>query len=183
MSGYLTFAFAADEAGAIAQCREWLTDPARQNSVYDAMLMAFRWGHGAGARDPSTVLAAIPELASRVDSNVLSGWAKTNPTGAAEFIAQRAAAGNPVPNLADEGVLAEIVIAQPEWTAAWLTGLSDVTLQKEAANTLAANWAAFDPAGAAGWLTSLPEGEVRTAGEAGFARRNESKPDPFNKED
>lgn len=172
LDGYLTYAFANDSAAAIEQCREWLANPALKEAATSAALMAFRWGHGAGARDPSEVIAALPELADKVDGDVLSGWAKANPTGAAEFIAQRAAAGKPVEDLKSEGVIAEIAIARPEWTASWLQRLPNAALQAETAHTLAANWGAFDPDAAVRWIDSLPDSPVRESALAGFERRN-----------
>ena len=183
LDGYLTYAFANDSAGAIAQCREWLANPVLKEAATSAALMAFRWGHGAGARDPSEVIAALPELADKVDGDVLSGWAKANPTGAAEFIAQRAAAGKPVNDLKEEGVIAEIAIARPEWTAAWLQRLPDAALQAETACTLAANWSAFDPDAAGRWINSLPDGPLRESAVAGFDHRNEPVPAALGEED
>ncbi len=183
LDGYLTYAFANDSAAGIEQCREWLTNPALKEATTSAALMAFRWGHGAGARDPSEVIAALPELAEKVDSDVLSGWAKANPTGAAEFIMQRAAAGKPVEDLKSEGVIAEIAIARPEWTSVWLQRLPDAALQVEAAHTLAANWAAFDPDAAGRWIDSLPDGPVRESALIGFDQRGASERDSIRGEE
>ncbi len=183
LDGYLTYAFANDSAAGIEQCREWLANPALKEAATSAALMAFRWGHGAGARDPSVVIAALPELAEKVDSDVLSGWAKANPTGAAEFIAQRAAAGKPVEDLEKRGVIAEIAIARPEWTSVWLQRLPDAALQVETAHTLAANWAAFDPEAAGRWIDSLPDGPVRESALSGIDRRHASERDPFGGEE
>ncbi len=183
LDGYLTYAFASDTTGAIEQCREWLANPALKEAATSAALAAFCWGHGGGARDPSEVIAALPELAEKVDSNVLSGWAKVNPTGAAEFIAQRAAAGKPLEDLQRQDVLADIAIARPEWTGVWLQRLPDAALQAETAQTLAANWGAFDPEAAARWIDSLPDGPVRESALAGFDHRNERVRGGFGGED
>ncbi len=172
LNGYFTHAFAADPGAAIAQCREWLADPAVKDTVLAAFADSFRWGQGAGPRDPSAALAAIPEFADAVDADVLSGWAKTDPRGAAEWIAQRTASGNSFKGLKDEGVITDIAISEPVWTASWLRTLTDTSLQNEAADTLTANWAAFDPVAARQWIESLPEGPLREAAESGFNRRN-----------
>lgn len=161
VAGFLTYAFAGDTATAIQQTREWLREPALKEAAAEGALMAFNWEHGAGARDPSELLAAIPELADKVKADVLSGWAKVNPAGAADFIMERARGGHDISGLTDEGVLAELAIAQPEYTGLWLQRLPDPELQTQAAKTLSANWAAFDPAAAAAWINSLPAGPVR----------------------
>ena len=176
LDGYLTYAFASDAAGAIAQCREWLANPALKEAAAAAALAAFRPGNGAVVRDPSEVIAALPELADKVDGEVLSGWAKANPTGAAAFIAQRAAAGQLAEELPRQDVIADIAIARPEWTSVWLQRLPDAALQTETAQTLAANWGAFDPEAAGRWIDSLPDGPVRESALSGFDHRNEPVP-------
>ena len=163
LAGYLTHAFAGDTDAAIQQCREWLRDPALKEAAAAGAMTSFRWGHGAGARDPSELLAAIPEIADKVDADVLSGWAKANPTGAADFITERLRGGHDIEGLQSEGVLAELAISQPEYTGLWLQRLPDPELQAQAAKTLAANWSAFDPEAAAAWINSLPPGTLRDA--------------------
>ena len=120
----------------------------------------------------------MPELTSRFSSiEGLSGWAKANPIGAAEFITQRTAAGDNLKDLKASGILADIAIAEPAWTSEWLMALPDTSLQKEAAETLGANWITFDPEAAERWMASLPEGPVREAAKAGIARRDEGRVD------
>jgi hypothetical protein len=172
LHGYFTYVFAADPEAALSQCKKWIRDPAAKDTVLLAFADSFRWGPGSGARDPSAVLAAIPEFADRIDADVLSGWAKTNPRGAAEWLAQRTASGHPLQDLKKEGIIADFSISEPVWTSAWVRGLTDSSLQNEAAETLTANWGAFDPDAARQWVESLPKGALRIAAETGFNRRN-----------
>lgn len=93
---------------------------------------------------------------------------------AARWISGRLAAGKPVP-FGDRGILADLAISKPEFTASWLQTLPDAALQKTAAGTLTANWGAFDPAAARRWIGGLPVGELRQAAEAGFSRAKNSR--------
>lgn len=97
-----------------------MADPDLKAAAENAALMAFRCGYGAGARDPSAILAAIAELKQKVDADVLSGWAKANLMSAPDFILQRTAAGKPVADLEYVGVIAGIAISQPAYTSLWL---------------------------------------------------------------
>jgi hypothetical protein len=175
MAGFFTYAFASDPAAAIAQYQTWAENPALKEAAMAGALMAFRWDHGAGARDPSQLIAAVPELADKVDGDVLSGWAKANPTGAADFILQRVAAGKSIGKLDEKGVLAELAISQPRYTSLWLQRLPDPGLQQQTAHTLAANWSVFDPEAAAEWINKLPDGPVREAALAGYDHRLKEK--------
>jgi hypothetical protein len=169
ISGYLTRGFAEDPAAATAQCQAWLADPELKDRLPQAWAKAFSWTNGAGARDPGEVLAAILELNDAVDENVLSTWTKANPEAAAGWIAQRLEQGKTV-KFGNSGILADLAISTPEFTAAWLVNLSDPAIQKTAANTLTANWGAFDRDAAKQWVASLPDGELRQAAEAGLKR-------------
>ncbi len=183
MSGYLTRVFAVDEAGGIAQCRAWLADPEMKEACGDAFAVAFSWGHGAGARDPGPLLEALPELGDGVNGYVLCTWTKCDPEASAAWIAQRLAEGKPVKELEDKGVLAELSISEPEFTAQWLTQLADTKVQESAAKILAANWASFDPEAARQWAEALSEGPVRAAATAGLDQARKGKEssasDPF----
>jgi hypothetical protein len=169
LGGYLTREFAVDPAAATEQCREWFADPAMKDSLPQAWAKAFSWGHGAGVRDPGEVLAAIPELNEAVDDSVLSSWTKAKPEAAAGWIAQRLEQGKTV-EFGNLGILADLAVSVPEFTAGWLVDLPDPALRSSAANTLTANWGAFDPEAAKQWIASLPEGELRQAAEAGLTR-------------
>ena len=174
ISGYLTRGFAEDPDAATAQCQAWLADPELKNNLPQAWAKAFSWTSGAGARDPGEVLAAIPELNEAVDENVLSTWTKANPEAAAGWIAQRLEQGKAV-KFGNSGILADLAISAPEFTAAWLVNLSDPAIQKTAANTLTANWGAFDPDASKQWVASLPDGELRQAAEAGLKRTRDGR--------
>ncbi len=174
MTGYLTNVFLTDPAAATARCQSWLADPATQADLPAAWARSFSWGHGAGIRDPAAMLDAIPELNDAVDPYVLSTWAKADPQAAAGWIEKRLEAGEKIP-LGDKGILAELAISKPEFTADWVTSLPEGPLRKSAAETLTANWAAFDPAAAREWTQSLPAGELRSAAEVGLKRTGEPK--------
>lgn len=192
ISGYLTHTFMVDPAEAAERCRSWLADPALRKNLMEGWAQSFSWGHGAGIRHPAGMLEAIPELNDAVDDNVLSTWAKGDPEAAAGWIGRRLEAGEKVP-LGDEGILAEIAISKPEFMAAWLTELPQGALlrhggfvpkesgweHKSAAETLTANWGAFDPAAAREWTESLPAGELRSAAEAGLKRTGKPNPKPW----
>ena len=120
------------------------------------------------------MLAAIPELNDAVDENVLSTWTKANPEAAAGWIAKRLEQGKAV-KFGNSGILADLAISAPEFTAAWLENLSDPAIQKTAANTLTANWGAFDLDAAKQWVASLPDGELRQAAEAGLKRTRDGR--------
>lgn len=184
MGGVLTRVFAADPAAAEAQCRAWLDDPALQPAVAKAWALAFSWSHGAGPRDPGPMLEAIPELNDAVDANVLSTWTKVDPEAAAGWIQERLEAGKKVSfkgDYGDRGILVDLAISRPEFTATWLAGLPDPAVQADAANALAANWWSFDPAAADAWIETLPTGSVREAAEKGRDSWNKPKDrsDPF----
>lgn len=170
MGGALTRIFADDPAAAEAQCRAWLADPTLAAEAGKAWALAFSWSHGAGPRNPGPMLAAIPELNDAVDANVLSTWAKVDPEAAAEWIHERLEQGKIVSfkgAYSDTGVLVDLATSRPEFTAAWLMDLPDAALQAEAAKTLVANWAAFDPVAADAWIGSLTPGPVREAAQQG----------------
>ena len=142
--------------------------------MWYAWAVAFSWSNGAGIRDPGGILNAIPELNDAVDGNVLSTWTKADPEAAAGWITERLGQGKTI-SFEDEGILAELAISKPEFTASWLETLPDAALQKTAAGTLTANWGAFDPAAARRWIDGLPEGELRQSAENGLKRINESR--------
>jgi hypothetical protein len=170
MGGVLTRVFADDPAAAEAQCRAWLADPALAADAGKAWAMAFSWGYGAGPRDPGPMLAAIPELDDAVDADVLSTWTKVAPEAAAAWIHGRLVEGKKVHfrgDYSNEGVLVDLATSRPEFTASWLLELPDSALRAEAAKTLAANWAAFDPAAADAWIGTLPPGPVLDAANKG----------------
>jgi hypothetical protein len=170
MGGVLTRVFAGDPAAAEAQCRAWLDDPALQPAAAKAWALSFSWSHGSGPRDPGPMLDAIPELNDAVDAYVLSTWTKVDPEAAAGWIQERLDLGKKVAlkgEYGDKGIFADLAISRPEFTATWLAGLPDPTVQAAAANVLAANWWAFDPAAADAWIESLPTGPVREAAEKG----------------
>src|SRR5690606_9330710 len=104
MSGYMNHAFAKDPEAALAQAREWLKIPALASSVVPAISKAFSVSNGAPPQDYSPVLAAMPELASKVGSGTMRGWAMAAPESAAEFLASREAGGNPVEGVRNAGV-------------------------------------------------------------------------------
>lgn len=174
VSGYLTNLFALDPGAAAAQCREWLADPQLAKAAKEGWAIAFSWGHGAGIRDPGPVLAAVPALNDAVDENVLSTWAKGDPEAAAGWISGRLQEGKKV-QFGSEGIFAEFAISSPEFTSNWVKDLPDPKLQAEAADTLTANWAAFDPAAARRWVDSLEPGPLRDAAEHGMTRTNDSR--------
>ncbi len=174
MNGYLTQMFTTDPGSAIEQCRVWLNDPDLKSHVPEAWRKSFSWGQGSGVRDPSEALAALPELNDAVDEDVLSTWTKANPESAADWILQRLEDGKKV-KLGNEGILAELAISKPEFTASWLLDLPDAGMQAHAAETLTANWGAYDTAAARAWIDSLPAGELRAAAEKGFTRIRDSR--------
>jgi hypothetical protein len=100
---------------------------------------------------------------------VLSSCAKCNPQASAGWITGRVSQRKTIP-FGNEGIPAEFAISIPEFTASWLETLPDPAIRKAAANTLTANWGAFDPAAARRWIDTLPEGELRQAAEAGMKR-------------
>ena len=100
----------------------------------------------------------------------MEGWVATDPLAVADFISERYAADKPINDLGHRRVLAELAIAQPEYTGLWLQRLPDPELQAQAAKTLSANWSAFDPAAAAAWINSLPAGPVRDTAAEEFNR-------------
>lgn len=183
MSGYLTRMFAVDVEGSIEQCRAWLADPEMKAAFPEAFAEAFSWGHGAGIRDPGPVLEALPELNDAVDSYVIATWAKCDPEASAAWMADRLAEGKKLKGMDDKGVLSELAISEPEFTAKWVSQLPEPKFQATAARALTANWGAFNPQAAAEWIESLPAGEVRDAAVAGMeiARTGVSKSfgDPF----
>lgn len=173
MSGVLTRVFASDFDAALEQCRAWLADPELQAHVPEAWAKAFSWSHGSGVRDPGEVLAALPELNGAVDAEVLSTWTKADPEAAAGWIAERLEQGGKVPmrgSYGERGILTELATARPEFTASWLLGLPEGEFRIQAADTLIANWAAFDPVAAGGWIEALPEGPLREGAERGLER-------------
>jgi hypothetical protein len=115
------------------------------------------------------MLAAIPELNDAVNGGVLSTWAKAAPETAAAWIGERLEQGKEVP-LEDKGVLAELAISKPEFTASWLVGLPAGDIRKSAAETLTANWGAFDPVAAREWIATLADDDLRDAAEKGMKR-------------
>lgn len=163
MSGYLTRMFAVDVEGTLDQCRAWLADPEMKKAVPEAFAVAFSWGHGAGVRNPGPVLEAFPELDDAVTGYVLATWAKCDPQASASWIERRLADGRQVKELEEKGVLTEIAIAEPEFTADWVTRLADPKVQVAAARHLAINWGSFNPEAARAWAESLPEGETKDA--------------------
>ncbi|MES2705495.1 MAG: hypothetical protein V4726_02720 [Verrucomicrobiota bacterium] len=183
VNGYLTHAFAKDAAEAIAQARKWLEVPALAATVVPAIRMAYSMSNGAPARDFSPVLAAMPELASRVDAETLRGWAMAAPESAAEFLASREAAGKPVAGVKDAAVLTSIANARPEWTSQWLSGLPEGLLRQDTAEMLSANWSAYDPGAAKDWIDSLPPGPSREAAVKAWDKRLEVPNNPFLLED
>jgi len=174
MSEYFTNMFSVDSEGAIDQCRAWLNDPTLGSQVPAAWAKSFSWAHGAGARDPGPVLEAIPALNDAVDGKVLSTWAKANPKSAANWIKQRLEAGHSV-RLVSPGVVADLAIQEPQFTANWLSELPASEVQVKAANTLVANWAAFDPDAAQAWIDSLPQNKLRKSAENGLSRVQQSR--------
>lgn len=174
MSGYLTRISLTNPDAAVEQCRAWLADPDLKNSLPKAWAQAFSWSHGAGPCNPGEMLEAIPELNDAVDGKVLSTWTKVDPEAAAGWIAERLGQGKAI-GWKNEGILAELAISKPEFTASWLETLPDAAIQNAAAGTLTANWGAFDPVAARRWIDGLPEGELRQAAEAGLKRTNESR--------
>lgn len=182
MAGYFTYAFASDPAAAIAQYREWAENPALKEAAAAAVLATFEASRNEAVRDPSELIAAVPELADKVDGRILRGWARANPMAAAEFITQRIAAGKSFDNLHQTGVLSELAVSQPQYTSLWLQRLRNPDLQIEAAETLAVNWAAFDPEAAAAWINGLSDGSVRQAAMDGFERRQRGRRNPAEDE-
>lgn len=184
MSGYLTRVFISDPGAAADQCRAWLADPDLSGKLARAWAVSFSWQHGSGIRDPGPVLAAIPELNDAVDDMVLSTWTKADPEAAAGWISDRLAAGKKV-TIGREGVFADLATSRPEFTSGWLLTLPDQKLQTQAAETLMANWGAFDPAAAQAWAGDLPPGPVRDAAwqgleiASGRGPRKGSFSDPF----
>lgn len=168
MSGYLTRMFAVDPGAGVAQCRVWLEDPDLKDGLPEAFTKAFSWGHGAGVRDPGPLLEAIPELNGAVNGGVLATWAKADPEAAAEWISGHAEQKKL--GLKEDGVLAELSITRPEFTAGWLLTLPNAAMQIQAARTLTSNWAAFDSAAAKAWTENLPEGPLREAAEEGMTK-------------
>ena len=186
MGGVLTRTFSDDPAAAVAQCRAWLDDPDLQPAVAKAWALSFSWSHGAGGRDPGPMLEAIPELNEAVDAYVLSTWTKVDPEAAAGWIQQRLEQGKAVKfegDNGDKGILTDLAISRPGFTASWLLELPDPAVQAKAADTLASNWSAFDPAAADAWIASLPAGPVREAAEKGRVRWKAEKDlyDPFSR--
>jgi len=186
MGGILTRVFSEDPAAAKAQCRAWLADPELQPAVAKAWALSFSWSHGAGGRDPGPMLEAIPELNEAVDARVLSTWTKVDPEAAAGWIQERLEQGKAVKfggSHSDEGILTDLAISRPEFTASWLLDLPDPAVQAKAADTLAANWSAFDPAAADAWIASLPAGPLREAAEKGRVswKAVKERSDPFSR--
>lgn len=186
MGGILTRVFSDDPAAAVFQCRAWLDDPELQPAVAKAWALAFSWSHGAGGRDPGAMLEAIPELNEAVDANVLSTWTKVDPEAAAGWIQERLEQGKLMKlygEYSDEGILTDLAISRPEFTASWLLELPDPAVQAKAADTLAANWSSFDPAAADAWIATLPAGPVREAAEKGRVswKAGKDRSDPFSR--
>jgi hypothetical protein len=172
--------------GGSGGCRAWLDDPELQPAVAKAWALSFSWSHGAGGRDPGPMLEAIPELNEAVDAYVLSTWTKVDPEAAAGWIQERLEQGKAVKfkgEYSDEGILTDLAISRPEFTASWLLGLPDPAVQAKAADTLAANWSSFDPAATDAWIASLPAGPVREAAEKGRSSWNaeRDRSDPFSR--
>lgn len=186
MGGILTRTFSDDPAAAVGRCRAWLDDPALQPEVAKAWALSFSWSHGAGGRDPGPMLEAIPELNEAVDAYVLSTWTKVDPEAAAGWIEERLEQGKAVKfegDNGDKGILTDLAISRPEFTASWLLELPDPAVQAKAADTLTANWSSFDPAAADAWIASLPAGPVREAAEKGRVSWNaeRDRSDPFSR--
>jgi hypothetical protein len=186
LGGVLTRVFSDDPAAAVAQCQKWLDDPALQPAVAKAWALSFSWSHGAGGRDPGPMVEAIPQLNEAVDAYVLSTWTKVDPEAAAGWIEERLEQGKAVKfegDNGDKGILTDLAISRPEFTAGWLLELPDPAVQAKAADTLAANWSAFDPAAADAWIANLPAGPVREAAEKGrVSWKAEKDPsDPFSR--
>lgn len=179
LNGYMTHAINADPAAAMAQAKAWLQVPELEKAVVPAILMAYNLPHGAAPRDFSPVLEAMPELASQVDAETLKGWAIAAPESAAEFLASREAAGQPMEAIMDAGVLSRIASSRPEWTAGWLASLPEGALRQETAEMLAANWSTFDPEAAEAWIGSLPPGPSRDAALRAWDKRLEVRDNPF----
>ena len=144
----------------------------------EAWALSFSWQHGSGVRDPGPMLEAMPELNDAVNEMVLATWTKADPEAAADWITGRLEEGKKV-SLKDEGILAELATSRPEFTTSWLLGLPDPAIQAEAANTLTANWAAFDPKSANQWVQSLPPGPVRESAEKGLGRTSSERRNSF----
>jgi hypothetical protein len=184
LGGVLTRAFADDPAAAVERCRAWLDDPDLQPAVAKAWALSFSWSHGAGGRDPGTMLEAIPELNEAVDAYVLSTWTKVDPEAAAGWIRERLEQGKTVKfegDYGDQGILTDLAISRPEFTSSWLLDLPDPAVQAKAADTLAANWSSFDPAAADAWIATLPAGPLREAAEKGRGnlKGTGDRSDPF----
>lgn len=185
MGGILTRTFSEDPAAAAAQCRAWLDNPALQPEVAKAWALSFSWSHGAGGRDPGPMLEAIPELNEAVDAYVLSTWTKVDPEAAAGWIQERLEQGKTVKfggDYSDKGILTDLAISRPEFTASWLLELPDPAVQANAAYILAANWSTFDPAETDAWIASLPTGPLREAAEKGrgSSKAVKDRADPFS---
>lgn len=178
MSGWLRRVFMDEPAAVAAQSRAWLADPQLRESLPEAWAIAFSSYHGAAMIDPGPMLEAVPELHDAVNAKVLSTWSKANPEGAAGWISDRLEQGYEVP-VSGEGVFADLAIARPEFTANWLMDLPDPALQAQAADTLTANWSAFDPVAAGAWVETLPQGTLREAAERGMEKRVQAA-DPFD---
>ena len=159
----------------MALYREWSANPALKDTATEAVLAAFEPGRDGSVHDPSALIAASPELADKVDGKILSGWAKANPTSAADFITKRIAAGKNLENLGRSGVLTELSVSQPQYTGLWLQRLRHPDLQMEAAETLSSNWSAFDPEAAAKWINGLPDGAVRQAAMDGYEKHRRGR--------
>ena len=163
MSGWLTHGFSANPAAAMEQTRAWLADPAMKQSAMSGWANAFSWGHGSGIRDPGPSLEAMPELNSAVTGYVLSTWAKGDPEAAAGWIGARTRDSRLLNLMKDEGVLAEIAMSRPEFTAEWINRLPASPIQEDVVRTLAANWNAFDPEATHAWIDTLPAGLLQEA--------------------
>ena len=163
MSGWLTRGFSADPDAAMQQTRAWLADPAMRQSAMSGWANAFSWGHGSGIRDPGPSLEAMPELNDAVTGYVLSTWAKGDPEAVAGWIGARTGDPRLLDKMKDEGVLAEIAMSRPEFTAEWINRLPASPIQEDVVRTLAANWNAFDPEATHAWIDTLPAGLLQEA--------------------
>lgn len=90
LGGILTNEFAIDPTNASLQCRMFLDNPATRDLVIPALERALSWRHGSGNHDLTKVVETIPELRPKVREYLLTGWVRTAPEAAANFLAEEA---------------------------------------------------------------------------------------------
>jgi hypothetical protein len=121
-------------------------------------------GRGAMGSHPRDVMALAAELATgqaRISffTTMIQTWASTDPEAAQEWVEQCDLAEKPSIQTA---LVTEISQNDPRQAATYVAiTMEPGSAQDQAALTVAARWAALDPAAANAWALSLPESDLQ----------------------